>query len=316
MSPVKILACLSLSLLGACSTIPRQEDVTGEQTPAIVQKIRCEARQALDAITVELLRNPALGANAATWDIADQIERGVTRGVDLQSPHLFNQLSKAQQEIFIAYTLSAVTFDFRFNIDEQNNNGAGAALALPLTRGAFAAGLSTNANFQRVTERKFQVVNTFHALHKLPREECEAVVARAENIIYPITGKIGIDKVFRDFVNIDLQQEVYASDTRFSDRLEFTTTYSAGTTPGLTLNPVSATALSLTSLTADLNARRSDLHQVTLNIAKGKKASRLTLPALDAARLSAAGRSLQNANFTRIEDLFIFSPDQFRRFLR
>lgn len=307
----RFVAPLLAILLGGCSVVPRQEDVTGEATTRVVAKIRCEARDALDAITVDLLRDPRRDATAATRELADRIESRDLRAVDLQQPRYFGLLSPQQREIFLAYTLSAVTFDFRFNIEENNRNGGTAGLSDPFTRGALAVGLSAAANFQRQTERRFQITNTFYSLHALDPVTCDRIAARAENVIYPLTGIIGVEKVFRDFVDVDLQRTSYGPESKYYDRLTFSTTYTAGATPALTLTPTPAGGL--TGLSAALSASRADVHEVTLNLARGK---RVTPAALEGARREAAAESLRNANFTRIEDLFILRRDQLDRFLR
>ncbi|WP_156383858.1 hypothetical protein [Methylobacterium sp. Leaf456] len=296
--------------LAGCSTVPRQEDVTGETTPRIVQKIRCEARDALDRMTIDLLRDPNFDANPTTLDFADRIEHRLMRGTALADPGNFKRLPKRQQKIFEQFTLSAVTFDFKFFIEEENLNSASSIFAYPILSGAFNLGPGVEGNFGRETEKRFQVTNTFFVLHDIDPNRCDVVTARAENAIYPITGKIGVEKIFREFIDIDEMRSKYTETTTYTDRLTFATEYKAGVTPALTLSPVLTNRFELSSATSTFSARRKDTHEVTFSIAKGEPANgRNILLEFDLARQQAARISIQNADAARLQNLIIVRRD-------
>lgn len=302
----------SLSLLSACSTIPYQEDVTGVETTVIVRKLRCEAGQALNDLTVELLRNPQFGANEQTVLLADAVERGDVKGTslaDTRGAKYLPILSEQQKQVFVAYTLSAVTFDFRFFIQENNLNGGTLNAGFPFAPDQFSLALTTKANLYRQTEKKFQVTNTFYSLHREFDEGfCDNIFAKSGNITYPITGRVGIDRIFKEYIGVDSMRTIYKADSKYSDTLTFTTTYGASAGPSLSLAQVPNT-FKFTGVSAALSAERSDLHQVNLDIAHGTLPTGATfskaLALAVASRQDAAARSLANANFTRTQDLFI-----------
>jgi hypothetical protein len=293
-------AAIAALFLGGCAIHPLPEDVTRNNTLQIVHKIRCEGREALDRISVRLLR--AEGDERA-HAFADQVERR-----ELTVPELFGNkkykfgLSPRAQELFLAYTLSAVTFDFFFDIDETNDNSASAGFRLPFVDGIFNLNANAGAKFERGTARKFMVTSSFRELHELNPVECAKIVARVGNYYYPITGVIGLEEIFDTFVMIDSTVGGLpgaGNPHQFSDEVSFITTIGADVNPSLTLDAI-PNRFRLVSASATLKAERVDKHQVTVALAKGDR-----LRGLDAGRVSAKDRSRAIAEQRRMEDLII-----------
>lgn len=238
MRPLRVLfiAALALAGLAGCSTHPIPDDVTRISTYGIVQQIRCEAGRAI-------------------------------------------------RELAPNYTSAAIAYEFNFDITESDKltNGEG-IFALPFSSGAGIFSLTVNAGAEKTRRgvRNFRIVDSFTEAKKA---DCANDPLR-KNLLYPIAGDIGAHEVLATFVKLQragpLVQippgapaqppsgskpptgEVFV----FADRLKFTTTLSAGATPSLKMSAVPG-RFRATSVKADLDARRIDMHQVTIAVAAG-----------------------------------------------
>jgi hypothetical protein len=287
-------------LLGGCAIHPLTENVTRDTNYDIVQKIRCEGKESLDNIAQRLLR---LSTDPTTIAWADRVAAGELSFVQLFDKHRASlQLTPYAEKMLKAYTLSAVTFDFWFDITERNRNSANARFTMPVVPGLFSLGANANADFDRESSRKFQVVNSFYELHHLDRSYCEDIAARIGNIVYPITGRIGVQEVFETFVRLDSDIEggLGGDAHRFSDELTFTTTVGAGVTPGILLDPLPARSFRLLNASATTSVSRIDFHRVTLAVARGP-----AIANLNQARATAREASKLIADERRTEDFFI-----------
>ena len=103
---------------------------------------------------------------------------------------------------------------------------------------------------------------------------CEGKVV-GPNYIYPIAGRIGIDKVIADFIDLTLFANLGGSDATpgvggspptMADKLTFTTIVTASATPAITFTPVTD-AFQLANASATGLADRTDMHQVTVGVA-------------------------------------------------
>jgi hypothetical protein len=88
-------------------------------------------------------------------------------------------------------------------------------------------------------------------------------VPRGQNIIYPITGSIGLREAVKSFLRIAVQEG--ALDT-FTDELTFMTTVDAKAGATITLTPISD-RLRLVSGTANVEGNRADVHKVKISLA-------------------------------------------------
>ncbi|WP_375458508.1 hypothetical protein [uncultured Enterovirga sp.] len=276
-----IVALLLAAPMGGCSVRPLPEDVTGVSTVAITKRIQCEAREALDRISVNILRN--FGDDRAK-KLADLVDMGRVNASELVDRKYLGTYDVGRGEIlFRTYTLSAVTFDFKFDIAEENDNSTRADFRLPLVGGLFTVGANAGAKLGRKNNRKFQLTKSFYELHRLDKEECKVIEAGASNVAYPITGRIGLQEVFETFVQLDSGSNSDPSPAnRYTDTLTFTTTLSGGTTPTLTLDPLNVRALRVAGANATFKASRTDEHQVAVAIARGELVRSFAAAILDA----------------------------------
>jgi hypothetical protein len=159
---------------------------------------------------------------------------------------------------------AAIAYEFTFDITETNNASADATWTFPfLTGGNLSLTANAGANRIRNDNRNFKIVDSFDDLRKV---DCSTETLE-KDWVYPIAGDIGIYEVVATFAKLqrggDLKKgEVYS----FADTLLFTTTFNAGVTPKLTLNPMTE-QFRLTEANANLSAIRLDSHKVTVGLA-------------------------------------------------
>ena len=161
------------------------------------------------------------------------------------------------------YGAVAVAYDFVFEITEHDNLTANVGFRIPyLTPSAFDLGLAGNLNKTRVGKRAFSAQETFKDLI-LRNDWCDGFEPLDRNIVYPITGSIGLRKAVGSFMAI---AEQGGGKDSFVDTLTFTTTIGGSVTPSLKLNPVPH-SFRVVSAGGSLSADRTDMHKVTISLA-------------------------------------------------
>jgi hypothetical protein len=224
------IAAIAPMLVG-CAAHPRVDDVTRKSTVAIVKQIRCEARQAV-------------------LDYAYHYKDS--------SP--FN----------INYKTAAIAYDFTFDITEENKAGADATWRLPYTLGAgdfFSLFANGHFDRNRFTHRTFRIIDSFEELYNT---KCNDVLPQPENLIYPVSGEIGMYEVIKTFIKTqqignNLAGEVFT----YSDTLTFNTFVLAGVQPSLVVSPF-PDRFRLASANGDFSSSRRDIHQVVVSMAGDK----------------------------------------------
>jgi hypothetical protein len=225
---IGFIAAIAPALAG-CSTFPRPEDVTRKTTLAIVHQIRCEAKRAV-------------------------VDIAYNRNNPYPNP--------------INYTTASISYDFSFDIVENNNASADGTWSLPYTLGG-AFSLTANGQFDRIrhTIRNFKISDTFEQLYNT---NCDDAVPQMENLIYPISGEVGIYEVVKTFIELQQVDNPKAGEVfTFADTLMFTTTLSAGVKPTLVISPF-PDRFRLAGAKGDFNADRTDVHKVVLTLAGEK----------------------------------------------
>ena len=245
-----VMAVVPFGMLG-CSTHPLPQDVSGVSTAEIVRKIRCEAKEGIEE---------ALAKAASQGDVPRKhVERIVS--------------------------VSTVGFEFKFVMTENNSavvseltfqrpSADGDLFRLTLL-GSIAPDPSDKTNSQsRANTRIFRVVDKLEDLRKA---HCGRVKETRPNLTYPITGSTGMAEVVRTYIELesftDLQSvgDVTVAGKKeiitFSDKLDFTTTFSAGASLDFQFDTAVGT-LRLTKASMAGSASRQDIHSVTVALAR------------------------------------------------
>jgi len=239
-----------------------------------------------------------------------------------------------------------IGFDFKLDITEKNNAAGGKLDFInPYIGGKFSLALSGGAEKTRKSERFFRTIESFDSIAK--RKGC-GTTEEAEDLIYPIAGKVGLDEVVVTFLELDNSVELRALEKKasgssaesksedagggrrsaanpeeasasapkefpsiFSDTLTFTTKLSAGIKPTLELNS-GAGNFKLRNASIDGTSERLDVHQVA--VAMSKRAPDVSVVEFSAeivgiAAIAATASNFSGGAFSRPRPTVITSPD-------
>lgn len=275
----------ALCVLAGCAIHPLPDGVTGVTTAQIVQRIRCETRdaaiQALTSWLEDLGRDhpSQLGVPLAR-DLAAKYKANPNAISDFR-PGLFKgpEFQQVRNVIEIFYAIG-VAYNFDFTITEDNDLSAGSAnfqRAVPAS--VFKLGLGAAVTRKRTNDRTFTVTDTFGnlltRLNAVVREDghrdCDGYVVEA-NYVYPMVGRIGVDRLVYDYLDLALFGNLAGPKTAptnpptMADNLTFTTTLDFSVTPKITFTPT-GTAFQLTDAAVTGELKRTDMHEVTMGLA-------------------------------------------------
>jgi|SoiMethySBSTD1v2_1073268.scaffolds.fasta_scaffold261076_3 hypothetical protein len=275
MSRYLMFAALAASfLVSGCAIHPLPEDVTGVPTYHIVRQIRCEARAAVISSAIEGLKNYANSvSDPEVQRIAMEYKDG-TRPIagfsykDFRNPYI--------RSVVRLFYDTGVAYNFNLEMTENNDLGTEINLLKPFTDSALTVGISAGFNRQRQNTRAFTVTDTFGGLiRNVGDDYCNKKFMVTENYIYPITGRVGIENMVHDFINMTLFANLRGNTSSgegpptLVDALEFTTSISGSATPKITFAPL-GTGLSVTDASVTGRLSRVDLHKVTIGLAIDK----------------------------------------------
>jgi hypothetical protein len=277
----KFLSWLAVAVfLSGCSIHPVPEDVTGVDTPTIVRQIRCETRETIRLEIIKWMRTLADAGDPLARDLALRYER------DPESISTFNyELFKGKRyervrAVAKLFYDTGVAYNFDMTMTEDNDISAGTDLLNPMTLSKFTLAIKGSAKRKRSNNRTFTITDTFSGLiTKLNTEiypgvrYCNGKIV-GPNYIYPIAGRIGVDKLVQDFIKLTLFGNLGGEKAKpgaggvptMTDKLSFTTAFDGSLVPTLVFTPVTS-ALHVTNATLTGSAVRSDLHVVTMALA-------------------------------------------------
>jgi hypothetical protein len=271
-----ILLVGGVQLFIGCAIHPLPDDISRETTYSIVQKVRCEARAEVKAQVARMLTHSAVPAVQAmdAEHVLDKLE-----AIRRDDPALAGIIDK--------YKASVIGYAFTFKIKATNDEGGSAQLKLPFSHGELKLGLGGQVKRDRESDRKIDVIETFAELHAL---QCGDVSAPHDNLLYPITGSIGMGEMMRSFLYLSESMKLDMADKKFVDTLIFTTRIaSVGVQPSIVLKRFPTDRFRLASASAKIAYEREDMHQVIVT---------LTFPveARQEMRMSAGPAALQRAS--------------------
>ena len=316
--------CSKFSVVGmtifltSCTLHPLSENMARDDTYKIVQKIRCEAKDAVKKVVVDLFlnSNSELGRELGLAIEKDEILLSEINPRDKKSKyfHLFKKLPQRARILFLRFADAAIAFDFTFTISENNNNMADLSFRNPFFGGLFSLNIKGGHENKRQNKRNFLIVNTFEELHTdefLSNEACDKVVVNHQNLAYPITGNIGLAEVVDTFTRLSVHGGLAGNPkltgkpkpddvASFADTLTFTTKVFGQADPKITLSPMTA-GFELIEAKGTLASDRQDIHEVIIA---------LRLPATGPDQLlfgaispkQAAVRSVQRQRVIRFQD--------------
>jgi hypothetical protein len=265
--------------LAGCAIHPLPDDVTGVTTYNIVRQIRCEARQAIFDFAVDYLTGPKNNFDDDARTIGLQFKE------HLRPVHEFNYtlFKPPIRQLVQFFSTTGIAYNFQLQILETDNIDPMTDLLTFNGKNQFTSPVSGNADRMRQNIRTFTVTDTFDfLLRNIPddplhnNDYCAGYIV-APNYIYPVAGKIGVDRMIGDFVNLTLFGGLVGPPTSAAnpttasskgpptmvDQLQFTTTVSLSATPKVTFAPVKT----FMDASLGLKASRQDVHTVTIGLA-------------------------------------------------
>ncbi|WP_156947370.1 hypothetical protein [Bradyrhizobium sp. WSM3983] len=261
MRTINWLGCIFAAWLGGCSFYPVPDDVSPYRTEDIVRFGRCEVKSAL---LRHLERRHIITDQTGPDKIRSRIEalKRTKRKLSDDELHL------------LRLTKVAIVYSYDFNITESNHAGAAAGFRLPWAANTLDVGGTGGLDLTRVGWRVFGTEDSWDDLVTNTKLCDKLPGPRPENIIYPMTGSLGVDpdpligsigigRVVETFIDIDEQR---GAKDNFVDTLTFTTSASGGATATVQLDPV-PNQFRPVSGSASVGASRVDIHKLTISLA-------------------------------------------------
>lgn len=308
------LGCLLLSSAG-CAVHPLPQNYSGVDTADIVRHVRCEARSAVEDNIIQWLGNKDRLSGLLNQHEPQRVaaEARIVAGlnVDPRVPINFSendypdehfdpdvvrsgeQKKWTDRAIIKLFANSAVALDFTFDMAEIDNLDTTLDFLGILKHTALSAAL--NGGFDRTREniRTFTVTDTISGLlnMKNPQAYCRQY-ASVNNLIYPVTGDIGIGEIVHTFAVLSLFSNLdgtgHKGPPTIGDTLNFTTKISGSLAPKVVLASAFRGAQLLdASLTA--SSSRTDLHKVIVALALPPPKEQDTKPATTGTFVTASG---------------------------
>lgn len=211
-------------------------------------------------------------AGCSAFPIPDDVTRKSTYDIVEQ---IRCEAKRAVVDFGRGFKDAAIAYEFSFHITETNNAAGDVTGLIPFVNGG-SFGITANAGLNRTrdTLRNFKIVDSFEQLRKA---NCNREVLE-KNWVYPIAGDIGMYEVVATFIKLQRADNPSGNEIfTFADTLIFTTDLLGGVKPTLTLNPVTD-KFRIVGANANLNADRTDVHQVTLALSAGPQAAPAAAP--------------------------------------
>jgi hypothetical protein len=266
---------------GGCSIHPLPDDVTGVPTYIIVRQVRCETRQAVIQSLFNYLTTESNIHDNLPDEYSYNIGRQVKREYELNHDSIikFNPaiLTGSARKIVGLLYHTGIAYNYDLTGLEINNIDPAVDFLRPLPKTTLVSlGLTANFDRQRQNERSFTITDNFGDLvTKVHDNYCSHHLVET-NYVYPIAGRVGIDRMVHDFVLLtlfgNLGGTISGKDpTKVSgpptmvDQLQFQTTIGGGATPKVVFIPLGP-AFSFSDASFPLAASRKDTHLLTVGL--------------------------------------------------
>jgi len=275
-------AILSAVTASGCAIHPLPDDVTHVSTYNIVRQIRCETRKAvIDSLFRYLTSEDNLSGNKLDYHSYTMgLQAQAAYDVDPDSITKFDPLRLTGFARIVVGLLyhTGVAYNYDLTGLEINNIDPTVNFIRPLpVTSLLTLGLVGNFDRQWQNERSFTITDNFGDLvTKVHENYCTKFITEA-NFVYPIAGKVGIDRVVHDFLLLTLfgnlsglsgdpKKNLTASGPpTMVDQLQFQTTIGGSATPKITFAP-SGKAFQVSDASFPISASRKDTHLLTVGL--------------------------------------------------
>jgi hypothetical protein len=260
--------------VGACAIYPLPEDVMHFDSNQITSIIRCQTRDAIRRIIIEMIEpskdqviyeralgDRLTGIEMVTW-LREKPERFRSIRWEKFNPNL--------REQFLYYKDTSVSYDFSIDTTEANTAGVNLTILNKLFAGTDNIGIVARNDRTREVKRHFRVYDSFDSLARLMREEVCQGMPEDINGLYPSTGLIRIYSLVKGFLEANQWNNLAGDDANYTtgqmtDTITFTTKFTGNVDPSTTLDPVRGKFVP-TSVSANFDNTRQDLHTILILI--------------------------------------------------
>jgi hypothetical protein len=274
-------------LLGGCAIHPLPEDFAHVRTYDIVRQIRCETRQAV----INVLFNYLTTEDNMRHDNLDRNSHEIGKLAKKDYDDNRDSITKFNPDKLTGFAHTVVGLLYNtgvaYNYDllglETNNIDPTFNFLRPLPiTSKVSLGVTGNFDRQRQNERSFTITDNFGDLLVNVHEDYCAGHIAAENYVYPIAGRVGVDRVVIDFMLLTLFANLSGSGKDVTkvtgpptmvDQLQFQTTIGGAATPKITFIPLGR-GFEFADASLGLAASRKDTHQLTVGLYLDKAAAK------------------------------------------
>jgi hypothetical protein len=285
-----VAAFLSGLILSGCSIHPLPDDVANVSTVNIVRQIRCETRKAAIDSMFRYLTSEGNLNGAKLDNYSYEMGRRAKAAYDAY-PDSITKFDPSKLTGFartvvglLYHTGIAYNYDLTGLEIDNIDPVVDFIRPVPITS-VVSLGLTGNFDRQRQNERSFTVTdNLGDLIRKVHADYCTDHIAEA-NYVYPIAGRVGIDKVVHDFLLMTLFENLSgpSADVKKNlttsgpptmvDQLQFLTTIGGGATPKITFIP-KGRAFQAADASFPITASRKDTHLLTVGLYLDKTAAK------------------------------------------
>lgn len=309
-----VIFSIFATLLDGCAIHPLSENTTGLKTYLIVERVRCEARDAIF--------NMALGYLSTNYqdrqdilDLVDNFKNNTSN--DWPKKRLTSKLfSGGLHDVFAKYEKAAIAYNFSLEMQEVNNLDA--SLDFGKVYKSVTGGLGFGAGLDRTRDniRTFTITDTFGGLLTEVKEDycTNAKPYQEPNYIYPIAGSVGLREIIENFINLTEFTHLTAGDASrpagpptVVDTLTFTTKVSGSAKPSVTIASLPGAEWRLADASITGAVSRQDTHKLIVGLSLPAPAK----PAANAPTTSAAGLIDVKADATATEQQAAHAIEQY-----
>ncbi|MCJ2050880.1 hypothetical protein [Methylobacterium sp. J-070] len=267
--------------LGGCAVHPLPDDYSGVTGRHIARQIRCETREAvIDSVLGYLTDERNKGAHQVdehSRNLGNKYKEALKTDPGAMRSFRPDKLTGVAQKVVDLIWRTGIAYNYNLEMTETNNNDGSLNLINIFPKSSRSLGFGAKLDLQRQNTRIFTITDTFGVLaSNTDPDYCNyGYQIKDKNIIYPITGRIGIDEVIHEFTAMALFDNLSGKDgddpsspkgpSQMAEQLEFTTTIDVSIAPKVTFTPIGR-GLHVADASLSEESIRKDLHKLTLGL--------------------------------------------------
>jgi hypothetical protein len=269
-------------LLSGCAIAPVTDDFAHVSASNIARQVRCEARQAVIDALIGFLTDPTNNENKKKLDdhsfaVGNQLKENYK--IDPNAIKRFDpsKVTGFANTVTTLFYSTGIAYYYDLTGLETNNIDPAVDFVRPTPLSSLVTlGLTGKFDRQRQNEWTFTITDNFRDLvQKTDESYCKNHLVTAENYAYPITGKVGIAKLIKEFALMSLFENLEpvnkdvttakSGPPSMVQQLQFTTEIGGGASPKIVFAP-KGPSFQTSDVTFPVTVSRKDTHQLTVGL--------------------------------------------------